>query len=394
MSPFKKFRKNFKQTIDRLAYSVTDWSFKRDIVFTEKTLVIVKNDFIGDYILFRNFLPYIKQSEKYKDYKIILIGNITWKHLAETLDAEYYDEMIWLSFDKLFNDLGYRSQVIKNILSRGFEKLFYPVYTGDAYTESFFISKIKAKEKLRIAPNNMDSSHEIGIFNPLIISPHSDLFEIYRYKEMFEVLLDMPIHDFKWRTLSSSTHVYQSVPQKPFVVLFPGSSAYLKRWHTSNFVQVANHLIKQHGYTIVLAGSRKDNKYADAIISGVEKQLKKHLIDLTGKTSLLDLANLIKHSELLITNDSVSIHMAAAQDKDAICVFMGENYGRFAPYPKTVYAKGIFICPPDVQLLVKDKGEENVFLSLDYNPSIHAILPQVVIEQAENILRSKQKVVV
>ncbi len=390
MSPFKKARKKFKQILSQLVYSLTDLGLGKRVQTEENTLVIIKNDFIGDYILFRNFLPYIKQSEKYKDFKIILIGNITWKNVAETLDAEYYDEMIWISFDKLFKDLGYRSRTIKSILSRGFTTLFYPVYSGDPYTELFFISKIKAQEKIKFSPSSLEALTNLEPFNVLIHTSHPDLFEIYRYKEMFEVFLETPISDFEWRTLSSPSYAYQGVPEKPYVVFFPGSSAHLKRWHTSNFAQVARHLIQQYNYTIVLAGSKKDNKHADAIIADLTESEQKKLIDLTGKTSLLDLANLIKHSELLVTNDSASIHMAAALNKEAICVFMGENYGRFAPYPKEIYAKGKFICPPDVELLVKDKGEGNTFLSLDYNPNIHAISAEVVIVAAEEVLSKRQ----
>jgi ADP-heptose:LPS heptosyltransferase len=373
-----------------MVYSLTDFGSGKRVKTEDNTLVIIKNDFIGDYILFRNFLPYIKQSQKYKNFKIILIGNITWKNVAETLDAEYYDEMIWISFDKLFKDLGYRSRTIKSILSRGFSTLFYPVYSGDPYTELFFISKIQAQEKIKFSPSSLETLTTIEPFNVLIHTSHPDLFEIYRYKEMFELFLDTPITNFEWRTLFSPSHSYQSVPEKPYVVFFPGSSAYLKRWHTSNFAQVANYLIHQYNFTVVLAGSKKDNKHANAIIAGVDVSVQKQLIDLTGKTSLLDLANLIKHSELLVTNDSASIHMAAALDKEAICVFMGENYGRFAPYPKEIYAKGKFICPADVQLLVKDKGEYNTFLSLDYNPNINAISPEAVIAAAEEVLRKKQ----
>ncbi|MDB5257379.1 MAG: heptosyltransferase family [Chitinophagaceae bacterium] len=394
MSPFKKLRKKVKQTISQWVYNLTDWRLNKSVAIADNTLVIVKNDFIGDYILFRNFLPYIKQSEKYKNYKIILIGNITWKNLAETLDAEYYDEMIWVSFDKLFKDLGYRSRTIKSILSRGFNTLFYPVYSGDPYTELFFISKIKAREKIKFSPSSLEALKGIEPFNVLIHTRHPDLFEIYRYKEMFEVFLETSIEKFQWRPLSSDSYTYQSVPEKRYVVFFPGSSAHLKRWHPSNFVQVANYLIKQYNYTVVLAGSKKDNRHADAILSGVEEQFQKQIIDLTGKTSLLDLANLIKQSELLLTNDSASIHMAAVLDKEAVCVFMGENYGRFAPYPKEVYNKGKFICPPDVNLLVKDKEETNTFLSLDYNPDINAITPQVVIGAVEELLREKQQVTV
>ncbi|MBC7485711.1 MAG: glycosyltransferase family 9 protein [Cytophagaceae bacterium] len=391
MSPFKKFKKRIRLAINLTIYRLTDWGAEKNVEIEEKTLVIVKNDFIGDYVLFRNVLPYIRQSEKYKDYKIILIGNITWKNLAETLDAQYYDEMIWVAYDKLFKNFRYRSRTIKSLLSRGFDTLFYPVYTGEYYTETFLISKIKANKKIKITPLPLEDLKEEHIFNAMIHTPHENMFEVYRYKEIVELFLGISIPNFEWRSLSSDAYTSQAVTEKPYVVFFPGSSAYLKRWHTSNFVKVAKHLIKQHNYTIVLTGARKDTKYAKAIIAGLEKQYRKQMIDCTGKTSLLDLASLIKHSDLLVTNDSVSIHMAAAQAKEAVCVFMGENYGRFIPYPKEVYSKGIFICPPSVKAMVNDNEETRTYLSLDYNPKIDEISPEAVIDAVEIILRRKNK---
>src|ERR1700749_49017 len=105
MSPFKKFRRKIKQSFWQTVFTITDSRTSRNVSIDNKTLLIIKNDLIGDYILFRNFLPYIKQSTKYQDHKIILIGNIAWKNIAETLDAEYYDEMIWVSFDKLYKNV-------------------------------------------------------------------------------------------------------------------------------------------------------------------------------------------------------------------------------------------------------------------------------------------------
>jgi len=390
MSPFKKFKKRIRLAINQTIYRLTDWGSGKNVAIEEKTLVIVKNDFIGDYVLFRNVLPYIRQSEKYKDYKIILIGNITWKNLAETLDAKYYDEMIWVAYDKLFKNFRYRSRTIKSLLSRGFDTLFYPVYTGDYYTETFFISKIKANKKIKITPLSLDALQGEQIFNSMIHTPHENVFEVYRYKEIVELFLGISIPNFEWRSLSSDSYSSQPVTEKPYVVFFPGSSAYLKRWHTSNFVKVAKHLIKHYNYTIVITGARKDTKYARAIMAGVGKEYRNQLIDCTGKTSLLDLASLIKHSDLLVTNDSVSIHMAAAQAKDAVCVFMGENYGRFMPYPKEVYSQGTFICPPSVKALVSDNEDTRTYLSLDYNPKIDEISPEAVIAAADIILQKKQ----
>jgi hypothetical protein len=59
-----------------------------------KELLIVKTDAIGDYILFRNLLPYIRNSKRFQGYKIVLLGNVIWKDLAEFYDKDFVDEFI------------------------------------------------------------------------------------------------------------------------------------------------------------------------------------------------------------------------------------------------------------------------------------------------------------
>jgi ADP-heptose:LPS heptosyltransferase len=389
MSAFKKIRRKIKQSASQFVFNLADWGAGRNVKIIDKTLVIIKNDLIGDYILFRNFLPYIKQSEKYKDYKIILIGNIIWKNIAETLDATYYDEMIWVSFDRFYKDLPYRRKTVKSLLSKGYQTLFYPVYSGDIYTEQFLIAKITAKEKIKYAQPLPEAGTKVNpCFTEVIRSEHRYLFEIYRYKEMFELFLRISIEDFQWRNLNVNANQLAGIP-KQYVVFFPGSSAYLKRWNASNFVQVADYIMSTYPYHIVLAGSKKDKKYAKAIIAGVDEKYRNRLSDFTGKTSLLDLANMIRNSNLLITTDSASLHMAAAVNKETICVFMGESYGRFTPYPTEIFSKGKFICPPEVEHLVHDQLTFPVFLLLNYNPDINTITAERVITAIEELLLKK-----
>lgn len=392
MLPLKKIRRKIKQSFWQVIFNLTDFKPGQNIIITEKTLVIIKNDLIGDYILFRNFLPFIKQSEKYKDYKIILIGNIAWKNIAETLDGAYYDEMIWVSFDRLYKDLGYRTKTIKSILSKGYQTLFYPVYSGDEYTEQFLIAKITAREKIKYAQPLPEKGTKVHpCFTTVIRSTHRNLFEIYRYKEMFELFLGISINSFQWRNLNTPASHLSTIMQKPYVVFFPGSSAYLKRWGTANFITVANYLLANSSYQILLPGSKKDKKYAQAIIAGVSKKYWDRFLDLSGETTLLDLSTIISHSELLVTNDSVSLHMAAAVNKETVCVFMGESYGRFAPYPQEIFSKGKFLCPPDVEKLVLEQLSVPVFLSLAYNPDINTISPQRAIASIEELISKQTK---
>src|ERR1700712_2602520 len=57
----------------------------------KKTLLVVKNDGIGDYVLFRNYLQVLRKSDKYKGYKIYLLGNPLFEELSRHLDASIID---------------------------------------------------------------------------------------------------------------------------------------------------------------------------------------------------------------------------------------------------------------------------------------------------------------
>ena len=61
-----------------------------------KELLIVNTDSIGDYILCRNFFAEIKKSNKYKDYKISLLGCLKYKSFAEYLDCDIIDNFYWV----------------------------------------------------------------------------------------------------------------------------------------------------------------------------------------------------------------------------------------------------------------------------------------------------------
>ena len=75
-----------KNTNDNVQTKIRYVEQRKYILVSEtssKELLIVNTDSIGDYILFRNFLKEIKNSEKYKDYKIVLLGCEKYKDFAE-----------------------------------------------------------------------------------------------------------------------------------------------------------------------------------------------------------------------------------------------------------------------------------------------------------------------
>ena len=87
---------------------------------TEKSILLVRIDAIGDYIIFRNFIEILKKDIKYKSYKITLLGNNTWKNIAEEFDHEYIDEFIWIDKSLFFKSFFYRYKKLQEITSKGY----------------------------------------------------------------------------------------------------------------------------------------------------------------------------------------------------------------------------------------------------------------------------------
>ena len=61
-----------------------------------KRVLIVRLDAIGDYILWRNCLRFLRKSEKYRNAHLTVLGNPAWRSLAEAFDGDCADEWIWV----------------------------------------------------------------------------------------------------------------------------------------------------------------------------------------------------------------------------------------------------------------------------------------------------------
>ncbi len=109
-----------------------------------------------------------------------------------------------------------------------------------------------------------------------------------------------------------------------YAVLVPGARWESKIWPAENFGTLASLLpIKS-----VIVGSDADIERAQV----VEKHSKGKAIDLTGKTTLKELAGIIRNARFMVTNDSGPMHMAAAFGVPVFAIFGPTSPERTGPY--------------------------------------------------------------
>ena len=111
-------------------------------------------------------------------------------------------------------------------------------------------------------------------------------------------------------------------------VLHPAARWKTKRWPAERFARLADRLIAEHGARVILVGG------ADALgtIDDVRGQMKRKVLNLGGATNLRQLAALLRRANLLVTNDSGPMHLAAALGTPVVALFGPTDPRRVGPY--------------------------------------------------------------
>jgi lipopolysaccharide heptosyltransferase II len=104
------------------------------------------------------------------------------------------------------------------------------------------------------------------------------------------------------------------------VGLNPGATyGEAKCWPPERFTELGRRLIKDKGATILIFGSsRPQEKVLNATIA---RGISEGCLNLSGKTSLLQLAALLRRCRLLVTNDTGTMHVAAAIGTRVLAIF-------------------------------------------------------------------------
>src|SRR6185295_5608622 len=99
---------------------------------------------------------------------------------------------------------------------------------------------------------------------------------------------------------------------RPLVAIAPGAAyGTAKRWLPEHYAVLVASLVKS-GAQCVLVGSAGDVETTEWIEQLVPDAQRRHVLDLTGVTSLSLLAGVIAIAKVFVSNDSGAMHLASA----------------------------------------------------------------------------------
>ncbi len=385
---FKKIKRPFYVLYNMVQFILTQILFAfvklRPQVKRPGTLVLVRLDAIGDYILTHDFFPYVRNSEKYKNYKITLCANISCRSLIEHYDKQYFDDFIWVDRKKYYFNPVYRYGIMKQIYNAGFEVAIESTYSREMLFGDSVIKFTQAAEKIGCT-GSQDGSRKIyremfsdRYYTKLLPCSDENLFEFNRNKEFFENLLEMKIpveHPLLDRTKTNPL-----IPGEKYIVMVTGAQEPIKVWDLKNFSGVAGYLLKNTDYKIVFTGSPNEADRGEYIAHVYNTD---RIINYCGKTTLPEYAGLIANATLVITNDTSAVHVAAAFQVPLVCVVKGTRFGRFHPYPKEMFPQSRFVYPKQIE----EKLNDIDFLLKKYRYGSPLHINSIKVEQVLAVVR-------
>ena len=367
LARFRVFRRQRRELPRRAALDRTDALALGPQAAPEAAQVLVlRTDSIGDYLLFRPWLRQLAAEVHGRGQRLTLLANALWAPLAQAWDADCFDELLAVEMGRFGRDLAYRAEVLSRVGALGFGQVINPLHVREPALENF-IRFLRAP--VRVASTDASlrgpwfETLNAGYSHLLPRAPETR-FEYVRNGEFFAgwcqalagPLPGLP-SEFAWAVPVPPQATDEQLAQAmrpcaplglpasamaagaaeaaagPYVVLFAGASARQKQWPPDSFAQLARQLHQHYGaaYRLVLAGSPADESLGRRIRQKAGPAVP--LDNRCGRTNLPGLAALLAGASLVVSNDTAAAHFAVQAGAPTLVLLMGENYGKFFPYP-------------------------------------------------------------
>lgn len=303
---------------------LTDKTFKRILFIKPSSLGDIFNSFPAFYLL-RKSCPNCK------------IDWLISKNLAPVLKYIEKDlESIIIFNRSIFKTIGAIPELKKLITSIRKEEYDLAIDLQGLLRSSLMAFIAKAKHK--IGSDNTREKIASRFYNKKIFIPENITHAIEKNTFIISTLLQIPhiVPDFKLESIKEFREQTikllnnNNIDPNKFILFAPGARWKTKRWTFSHFARVADLLYFWNpNIKVVIIGTKSERQIADRLMKSCKQRAP---ISLVGKTSLVEMIEIIGMSKLLLTNDSGPMHIAAAMRKPVHAIFGPTDPQKTGPY--------------------------------------------------------------
>jgi heptosyltransferase I len=172
-----------------------------------------------------------------------------------------------------------------------------------------------------------------GLYDIIVRRPSPQTHAVDWYLGVLEPLGVPVSRDFVWLpdgpAVAEGIRGKWPVGEARWIVLQPGARWLNKRWPAEYFAELVRRVAADRPeFRFAILGGGEDRPLGETI-SSLSGQ---RCLDLTGQLSLHEMVEWIRAGELMVTNDTGPMHVAAALGKPVVALFGPTNPRRTGPY--------------------------------------------------------------
>ncbi len=279
-----------------------------------KRILIVRTDRIGDVLL---STPVIKAfRDNYPHAYIAMMASPYGKNVVE--DNPYLDEVIVYDKDGKHKSWARSLKFARNLKKKRFDVAIILHPTNRVHLVTFFAGiprRVGYDRKLSfLLTDRIKHTKQLGQKHELEYA-----LDLARYlgiepKDNNIFLSVKPAAEARVEELLKEEGIGKN---DKLLAIHPAASCPSKVWPNERFAEVADRLIAKYGFKAVVVSGPRDLTLARNVI----RHMRSPAVNLAGKTSVGELAALLKRCSLFISNDSGPVHIAAAVGAPVVSIF-------------------------------------------------------------------------
>lgn len=332
---------NLKLNVNRSTIAISAYlNAKKKKRFTRppnKIILIVFQQLFGDAVIIQDSLEeYASLFRKDEGYRIILLARpAVAAFMQDTLILPEGIDIEKVDFKKFLEDFSYFREVVKQY--RDISDLL--IVPGASLAGAIFAAANNARRKIGLMPSmKIERPFIMSLFFKVAyteeIHPEKKDMMLIRHRKVLEYL-GAKDYRAKLPTLKKMSKV---INEEHYCVFGPGASKAEKFWPIERFSQVADYVIEKYKFNVHLCGGAEEENLYDLMRSQMKHP--ERLISHMGKTSFSEWSAIVQFADLVVGNDSATIHMAAAARRKALCINGVYDKYLVAPYQVDVLEEG------------------------------------------------------
>ncbi len=288
-----------------------------------KNVLVMRLDNIGDVIMTSPALQAIKENLPHAQLTLMASpGGSLAAPLLPWVDQVLTARVLWQDLGRLAFDPAREWDLVSTLKAGQFDAaIIFTSFNQSPHPPALLCAL--ADIPIRVG----ESKEKGGVLTHEIPSAPDDIHQVERNLRLIESV-GLEVRD-RTLTIQIPDAANQSTArllikngltlETPFMVLNPWTSCQSRNYDAERFAIAARQLAKITGWKILITGVEKDREHSGSVID----MLGEWGVDLIGKTDLSELATLIAHARLLLSNNTSTMHIADATRTPSVILFAG-----------------------------------------------------------------------